>query len=48
MFDESGACSNGSPMDGCCSALAGLGTCLDSIVAAMEKDPKYTDMLKDL
>lgn len=48
VVDEKGACGADSTLDDCCSALAGLGTCLDSILTAMEQDPKYADMLKTL
>lgn len=49
IVEEKGACdSDVSSLEDCCSALTGLGTCLDSILAAMQQDPKYEEMLKTL
>ena len=48
VFADRGACAEGSSLEGCCTALAELGSCLDSIVAAMERDPQYADMVKAL
>lgn len=43
---DSGVCGKDASLSKCCAALSALGTCLDDIVAAMEKEPaKYADTL---
>lgn len=45
-FADSGVCATGASLSKCCAAVAGLGSCLGDIEAAMEKEPeKYANTL---